>query len=218
MAVRRASSTAHRRYPAGISAVPARSTGSRLRRAGWFAVPVICLVLFLALSFQVNAVKREVRLAEREIIALEREKMMLETEFQSRASQRQLAAWNAIEFGYAPPSANQFLDGEQQLARLGTPRARSAPNPIRVAMAPVPRQEHVLPDWARDIAEAASLAANDLADNTPARADNTASEAANDGRSALDAEYEADSAGLAQRLTRSLSPNMSPGISTEAQQ
>jgi hypothetical protein len=142
-----------------------KGRGSRLRQFGWYAVPAICIALFLALSFQVNAVKREVLLTERKIIALEREKMMLETEFQTRASQRQLAAWNAVEFGYVAPNAEQFLDSERQLARLSTPRALTAPDPIRVAAAPLPRQEQMLPDWAREFVEGASIAASELGDD-----------------------------------------------------
>ena len=60
---------------------------------------------------------------------------MLETEFQSRASQRQLADWNAIELGYEAPRADQYLEGERQLASLGALPSPSAPVPIRVARA-----------------------------------------------------------------------------------
>ena len=75
-------------------------TGSRLRQIGWAVALSICVTGFVALTFRVNAVKSEVRLAEREIIALEREKLLLETEFQTRANQQQLANWNRVEFGY----------------------------------------------------------------------------------------------------------------------
>jgi len=108
---------------------------ARTRRIGWLASLASCLALFVALSFNVHAVKSEVRLAERQIIALEREMQILETEFQARASQRQLAEWNAIELGYEAPRADQYLDGERQLASLGVPTAPGAPAPIRVARA-----------------------------------------------------------------------------------
>lgn len=122
--------------------------GSRLRQASWAGVLSVALGLFLALSFHVNAIKSEVRLAERRIVSLEREKLLLETEFQSRASQRQLAEWNAVEFGYVAPRAGQFLESEAQLARLGTPLRSDAPQPVRVARAapPVP-DESPLADW-----------------------------------------------------------------------
>jgi hypothetical protein len=113
------------------------TAGSRLRQIGWLVVIATCLGLFLALSFRVHAVKSEVRLAERQIIALKNETLMLETEFQARANQRQLAEWNAVEFGYEAPRADQYLEGERQLASFGLPRAPGAPAPIRVARADI---------------------------------------------------------------------------------
>lgn len=111
------------------------AAGSRLRQIGWAFALAICLAGFVALTFKVNAVKSEVRLAERQIVALQREKMLLETEFETRASQQQLAQWNAVEFGYQAPNADQYLENERQLASLGEPRGLGAPTPIRVARA-----------------------------------------------------------------------------------
>ena len=113
--------------------------GSRLRQIGWAAALLGCLGLFLGLSFRVHAVKSEVLLAEREIIALKSETLELETEFQTRASQRQLADWNAVEFGYHAPRADQYLESERQLASLGSPMGPNAPSPIRVARADIPQ-------------------------------------------------------------------------------
>lgn len=123
--------------------------GSRLRQAGWAASLSVALSLFLALTFHVNAIKSEVRLAERKIIRLEREKLLLETEFESRASQRQLAEWNAVEFGYVAPRAGQYLENTTQLAMLAAPLRADAPTPIRVARAapPVEDEEGPLADW-----------------------------------------------------------------------
>ena len=122
--------------------------GSRLRHASWAAVLSGALGLFLALTFHVNAIKSEVRLAERRIVSLEREKLLLETEFESRSSQRQLAEWNAVEFGYVAPRSGQFLDDERQLASLGTPLRADAPAPVRVARAAPPvEDDNPLADW-----------------------------------------------------------------------
>jgi hypothetical protein len=122
--------------------------GSRLRRASWAAVLSGALALFVALTFHVNAIKSEVRLAERRIVTLERHKLLLETEFESRASQRQLAEWNAVEFGYVAPRAGQFLDDERQLAMLGTPRRADAPQPVLIARAAPPAEEEgALAEW-----------------------------------------------------------------------
>ena len=113
-------------------------THARMRSLGWAAVMALCLALFVLLTLRVHAVKSEVLLAEREIIRLERETRRLETEFQARANQRQLAEWNRVEFGYEAPRADQYLDGERQLASLGQPRGPDAPAPIRVARAELP--------------------------------------------------------------------------------
>lgn len=112
------------------------AAGSRLRQLGWFVTLALCFALFVALTFKVNSVRSEVRLAERQIVALQREKVLLETEFETRASQQQLAQWNAVDFGYQAPGPGQYLEGERQLAALGEPRAPAAPTPIRVARAP----------------------------------------------------------------------------------
>lgn len=111
-------------------------SGSRLRQLGWAVTLALCCAGFVALTFKVNSVKSQVRLAERQIVALEQERVVLETEFETRASQQQLAQWNAVDFGYRAPDADQYLEGERQLAALGEPRGPSAPPPIRVARAP----------------------------------------------------------------------------------
>lgn len=119
--------------------------GSRLRQLGWVVTLAICAALFVALTFKVNSVRSEVRLAERKIVSLQREKVLLETEFETRASQQQLSEWNAVDFGYQAPNADQYLEGERQLAALGEPRAVGAPPPIRVARAGDDDREMKLP-------------------------------------------------------------------------
>lgn len=110
---------------------------NQARSLGWAAVLAICFALVTILSFKVHAVKSEVLLAERQLIALQRETLLLETEFETRASQRQLAEWNTVEFGYGAPRARQFLEGERQLASLGQRLGPDAPSPIRLARAGV---------------------------------------------------------------------------------
>ena len=107
--------------------------GSRLRQIGWAICIGVVFAGFMLLTFRVNAVKSEVVRAERLIVDMEREKLALETEFETRANQQQLADWNAIEFGYASPRADQFLETERQLASFSAPRAADSPPPIRFA-------------------------------------------------------------------------------------
>ena len=110
-------------------------TQDRLRQVGWFAVLLTCFTLTVILTFKVNAVKSQVRLAERQIAATRQQKLFLETEFEARASQQQLKSLNDVDFGYQAPTAGQYLEGERQLAALGKPRGANAPSPIRVASA-----------------------------------------------------------------------------------
>lgn len=112
-------------------------TGSNARSLGWAAMLMIVAALVVGLGFHVHAVRSEVLLAERRIVTLERETLVLETELETRASQRQLAQWNAVDFGYSAPRAHQFLGSERQLAALGQPRGPGAPAPIRLARASV---------------------------------------------------------------------------------
>ena len=110
-------------------------TRDRVRSIGWAVVLTVCGALLLALTFRVNAMKSEVRLAERQLVALRQEKLFLETEFEARSNQQQLKALNDVEFGYEAPRAEQYLEGERQLIALGKPRGPDAPKPIRVASA-----------------------------------------------------------------------------------
>ncbi|WP_209347036.1 hypothetical protein [Pontixanthobacter sp. CEM42] len=144
------------------------SAGSRLRQIGWFVALSICVTGFVALTFRVNAVKSEVRLAERTIVALEREKLLLETEFQTRANQQQLANWNRVEFGYQAPKADQYLENERELASLGMPRAVGAPDPIRVAMAPKEAEQGGFPAFVSPLTGQPANAA-EVVDNEPAQ-------------------------------------------------
>ena len=110
-------------------------TRDRLNTSGWGMALTICAALTLGLTFRVNAVKSEVRLAERRIVALKQEKLFLETEFETRANQQQLKAFNDVDFGYEAPTAAQYLESERQLAAYGKARSPDAPSPIRVASA-----------------------------------------------------------------------------------
>lgn len=108
-------------------------TSDRVRSFGWVFVLVICLGFTAGLALRVNAVKSQVRNEESRIIGLHREILFLETEFQTRSNQQQLKALNDVEFGYSAPRAEQYIEGERQLAALGQTRRPDAPKPIRVA-------------------------------------------------------------------------------------
>lgn len=121
-------------------------TRDRMRSIGWAAVLLTCFTFTVILTFKVNAVKSEVRLAERQILAVKQDKLLLETEFETRANQQQLRSLNQVEFGYQAPAAGQYLEGERQLADLGKARGADAPSPIRVAQADAPSGPSALPE------------------------------------------------------------------------
>lgn len=106
---------------------------ARIRRIGWFAALAICTALYLTLHLKVHSVHSEVVQAERRIVALEEQNLLLETEFLTRSSQLQLARWNRVDIGYSAPTAEQFIDGERQLAMLGALPVPGAEATIQLA-------------------------------------------------------------------------------------
>lgn len=156
-------------------------TRDRIQSIGWLTVLVVCFALTIGLTLRVNAVKSQVHDAERRIVSVERDIDFLETEFQTRSSQQQLQALNQVEFGYTAPKAAQYIEGERQLAALGTLPGPGAPAPIRFANAdavtadqgPNPIMEMVSPvENAKDEAKAragTTPAAGKLAARDPER-------------------------------------------------
>ena len=110
-------------------------TRDRVHSIGWMTVLLVCGALSLALMLRVNAVKARVAGAERKIAYLQRDIDFLQTEFQTRSNQQQLKTLNEVEFGYEAPRAEQYIEGERQLAALGKAPAPGAPEPIRYASA-----------------------------------------------------------------------------------
>lgn len=110
-------------------------TARRLRSMGWIAMLAVCAALVMVLAFRVNALRSQVHRSDAQIIALKQETIYLETEFETRANQQQLKAWNDVEFGYSAPAATQYLDNERELASYAKPVEPGAPAPIRVASA-----------------------------------------------------------------------------------
>ena len=105
----------------------------RLRSIGWIATLMVCTALVVVLAFRVNALRSQVHQSDLKIVALKQETMYLETEFETRANQQQLKAWNDVEFGYVAPTAGQYLETERQLAAYAKPVEPGAPAPVRVA-------------------------------------------------------------------------------------
>jgi len=150
---------------------------TRIRRMGWIVLLAILGGLYLTLHLKVQSVNSAVVRSERQIVALEQRKLLLETEFETRASQLQLAAWNRVDFGYSAPNAAQFLGSERQLAAFSVPPAIGAPSPIRLASAAADEGAPsfaalVQAPQARQVSATVVLAANDAASGEQAAATN----------------------------------------------
>lgn len=90
----------------------------RLHGLGWTALVFIVLILLYPLSLQVASVRSDLITVNREIVVAKREISYLEADLGARANYGQLVLWNDLQFGYAAPSAKQYLEGERALAEL----------------------------------------------------------------------------------------------------
>ena len=129
---------------------PKRLSALLDKPGGQTVILIVAAALFLSLTLRVNAVRSDVYKLERQIVAVEQERLLLETEYETRASQRQLSAWNEVEFGYQAPKGDQYVEHDRQLASFGIPPAKGAPQQIRLAGAvAVPQSDSALSDLAR---------------------------------------------------------------------
>jgi hypothetical protein len=106
-------------------------------------IGLVLLVLMFAmflylLSVNVAATRSELARVNADIVKSRDAIRYLESEYAVRASMRQLERWNAENFGYSAPSAEQYLNGERELAALDRlPRAKGANDVAPVLMAMV---------------------------------------------------------------------------------
>lgn len=107
----------------------------RLKNFGWVALLSVVAVLLYPLSLNVGALHSKLVSTDRKIMETKREISFLQAELKTRANMQQLAEWNDLLYGFAPPTAAQFLDGERALANLqgGEPEVK----PVLVAVAGV---------------------------------------------------------------------------------
>ena len=90
----------------------------RLQNIGWFALVFFVAILLYPLSMNVASVHSDLVNVDNKIRNAKREIDFLQAELRTRASLAQLQEWNDVLYGYAPPTAQQFLDGESALASL----------------------------------------------------------------------------------------------------
>ncbi len=91
----------------------------RLKNLGWLALVFIVAILLYPLSLNVAALHSDLVSVDREILDTKREISFLQAEIRTRASLQQLEEWNELLYGYQPPTAQQFVNGEAALAGLG---------------------------------------------------------------------------------------------------
>ena len=90
----------------------------RLKNLGWLALVFLVAVLLYPLSLNVAALHSDLVRMDRKILETKREISFLQAETRTRASVQQLEEWNELLYGYAPPTAEQFINGEAALANL----------------------------------------------------------------------------------------------------
>jgi hypothetical protein len=90
----------------------------RLKNFGWVALLCFVAVLLYPLSLNVGALRSELIMTDQKIVDTKREISFLQAELRTRANMQQLAEWNDLMYGYGPPTAEQYLEGERALANL----------------------------------------------------------------------------------------------------
>lgn len=90
----------------------------RLKNLGWLALVFLVAILLYPLSLNVAALHSDLVSVDRKILDTKREISFLQAELRTRASLQQLEEWNVLLYGYEPPTAQQFVNGEAALANL----------------------------------------------------------------------------------------------------
>ena len=149
----------------------------RLRNLGWLALVFMVAILLYPLSLNVAAMHSDLVAVDREIMDTKREISFLQAEIRTRASLQQLEEWNELLYGYQPPAADQFVNGEAALASLTgdlpetkpvmmaaatvpAPQVVAEPAVVKEAVAETPKQ--AAPKAVATKAAATKLAANDV--------------------------------------------------------
>ncbi|MBB3981666.1 hypothetical protein GGR44_001313 [Sphingobium fontiphilum] len=137
----------------------------RLQSLFWVLLVALGALATYLVSLGVGTERNELMRVRARIEAARADIRYLETEFGARASMRQLERWNAEDFLYTTPTAQQYLEGERALARLDGIQpngpAYVAP-PVMVAMVETPADLPSAPQ-AAPASPAASQISSDIA-------------------------------------------------------
>lgn len=108
----------------------------RLKNLGWLALVFMVAILLYPLSLNVAGLHSDLVAVDRQILDTKREISFLQAEIRTRASLQQLEEWNELLYGYQPPTAQQFVNGEAALAGLGSDAPVTRPVMVAVGDAP----------------------------------------------------------------------------------
>ena len=93
-------------------------------------------------SLRVASERAQLEGVETKIVLAQRDLRVLQTEIGTRGRLSQLERWNAGAFALAAPSADQFLKGGFELARLAQPERKvDFQAPVMLASAPAPAKQ-----------------------------------------------------------------------------
>lgn len=110
-------------------------------------------------SLRVASERASLEDVETKIVLAQRDMRMLQTEIGTRGRLSQLERWNAGAFALSAPSADQFLKGSFELARLERPQQKvDFHAPVVLASAPVPPKQPAVGEPETDDSGAATPA------------------------------------------------------------
>jgi len=109
----------------------------RFKPIGWVVGVAVAILLLYVIQLQVANERGKLKNVDTEIALVRKDIRRLQTEFQTRASMRQLERWNGTDQSLAlsAPQARQYLRGEDSISDLGEAHFKgtgSAPPPAAV--------------------------------------------------------------------------------------
>src|SRR5262249_48541191 len=125
----------------GEFAMSARSFRSVFMVASCASAALGCYLVSLRVASERSALES----VETRIVVAQRDIRLLQTEIGTRGRLSQLERWNAGAFALSAPSADQFLNGSFELAKLAQPQHQvDFQAPVVLAAAPAPERKPAL--------------------------------------------------------------------------
>lgn len=115
------------------------------------------------ISLRVASERAQLENVETKIVLAQRDLRVLQTEIGTRGRLSQLERWNASAFALAAPTADQFLKGGFELARLAQPERKvDFQAPVVLASAPAPQELQAVEPEPHDSGASAAAPASTL--------------------------------------------------------